>query len=119
MPTYTIACDICGLEKDIFRTVSEHGTWPKHCGTKMRQVLQPPQIMADIQPFRAPVIDITTGKRADIRSRNQLKEFERQNHCHQIGDDVRPRKTITGPEGLKSDLHSAVQQAKAKHGRRF
>ena len=111
MPNYTVECGKCGETREVFRSLAEHGEWPEHCGETMRQVIQPPQIMADIVPFQSVVTDRDSGKNPIISTRGQLKDFERRNKCHQIGTDIKTTpKPFVPPPPVKHDLARVTRE---------
>lgn len=115
MPYYTVECGKCGESREVFRPLAEFGKWPEHCGKQMRQIVQPPQIMADIVPFKSVVTDVDSGRNPVISSRGQLRDFERRNRCHRIGDDPPSKpKPFTPPPPVRQDLTKVVREVLSK-----
>ncbi len=119
MPNYTIECAECGKTEVVFRHLKQFGQWPRHCGQKMSQIVQAPNIMADIVPFQSVVTDVDSGRNPIIGSRPQLKDFERRNKCHQVGDDVkRTPKPFTPPPPVRNDLGKVVHEVLSRENKR-
>lgn len=83
MPTYTYECPKCEDRITEFLTLAEHETYqPEHCNRPMFQVLFPPQITTDIQPYRSMV----TGEM--ITSRSQHREHLKRHNCIEVGNEM-------------------------------
>lgn len=114
MPNYTVECAICEKARIIFRSLSEHGNWPICCGWMMHQVVQPPQLVRDIEPYRAVASDIATGKAPIISGRRQHNEFMKRNNYVELGNE-KPRLKPTPVETVsKHDIKRAIQEVKSR-----
>lgn len=118
MPTYTVECE-CGYSETIVLPLSQFGDWPFHCKERMTQRVCAPNLMPDIQAFRSIATDIDSGKNPIINTRSQLKDFERRNKCHQVGDDVRKApKPWTPMPSVRKDLGKVVHEVLSKENKR-
>ena len=101
MPLYSVKCQECGHEMEVFRNLRNWGNWPECCGHEMRQVLTPTNIMPDIQPYKS-MID---GRM--ITSRSEHREHLKANNCIEVGNEKpKPRKS----ERSKADREAFRQE---------
>lgn len=115
MPNYTVECDTCGQVRDVFRSLDQFGKWPRCPGHgRMRQIIQAPQIVKDIEPYRAIAADITTGKAPVIGSRREHKEFLRRNGFVEVGNDKPKMRQPDYDTASGHDVKQAIAQVRAK-----
>lgn len=108
MPTYTVRCQVCAAEQDIYRQVSEFGSWPDHCETQMQQVILPSYAIPDIQPYKS----VVTGE--FIGGRKQHREHLKAHNLTEVGNEKpKPRPMPKVPD-LKQDMIRSIQQLKAR-----
>lgn len=107
MPIYTVKCNQCGKQDDIFRKLSEFDNLPECCGEKTQRVICAPMVMADIQPYRSQ-IDGTY-----ITSRSQHRKHLKAHNCIEVGNETKylKPKEVAPPPGLKETL---IEVANAK-----
>lgn len=57
-----------------------------------------PMVRGDIQPYRSVAVDKETGKRVNIESRRQHREFLARNDLVEVGNDfIPPKRLDDGP----------------------
>jgi predicted nucleic acid-binding Zn ribbon protein len=112
MPTYTIECVKCLEKTTVYRSLADHGKWPKHCGRKMRQVYGKVNIIKDIQPYRATAHDVRTGGIPVITGRRDHQEYLRANGYEEIGNEKpKPQgEASRNLEGPQKDVVHALKQ---------
>lgn len=106
MPIYTIKCDTCGKQEDIFRKLAEYNNLPECCGQITQRVLCAPMVMGDIQPY------ISQIDGSLITSRSHHRTHLKDHNCVEIGNDTQyfKPKPVTPPPGLKEEIIKAVNQ---------
>jgi hypothetical protein len=114
MPNYSAQCDECGLEVDYFRPLAEWDKVPKHCGMPMRRIIKAPQIIKDIEPYKAVAVDIATGKAPRISSRREHREFLRRNNFVEVGNDIPKPKPRTELDSPIRELKQAIRKVLKK-----
>lgn len=110
MPNYTVHCDACEYETTVFRTLENFGKWPRHCHKRMRQIVQPSQVVKDIEPFQSVVTDVATGKCPVITSRAHKQEFMRRNKLIEWGTEKVKPKPWTSLDRPRGELKQAVHE---------
>lgn len=104
MPVYPIKCE-CGHTEEVFRTFSEHGTWPDHCGTKMTRYLTPTNVMADMTEYRSPLDG------SIVKSRKHHRDHMRKHGVIEVGNEkMEGKKKEYNPQGIRDDIHGAVNE---------
>lgn len=66
----------------------------------MVRIIMPTMVQADIQPYRAVVVDKETGRYPEIHSRKQHREFLARNDYVEVGNemcDTEKRRLDDGP----------------------
>lgn len=102
MPIYRMKCPVCGLASDEFRHIENRDDalkCPKD-GAGMQRIIMPAMVQADIQPYRAVVMDKETGRYPEIHSRKQHREFLARNDYVEVGNemcDTEKRRLDDGP----------------------
>lgn len=93
MPLYDLRCAECGREDERVIPLAEFDrAIPCGCGSAMRRVIRPLQIMADIQPYQAMGKDVATGNAPWITSRAHHREYLKRNGYEEVGNDIpKPR----------------------------
>ncbi len=86
MPLYNYECE-CGVQKTEWHKIDERHNGPECCGVKMLLKLMPTMVQADISPYRTVAADKETGKRLNIGSRKEHKEFLRRNGYEELGNE--------------------------------
>lgn len=114
MPSYTVECQVCGGARTVHRNLVDFGKWPECCGRMMQQIIQAPQIVRDIEPYRAVATDVATGTAPVIRSRREHREFLRRNGYSEVGTEQpkpvqQPIETVTGRE-----IKRVIEQVRAR-----
>lgn len=109
MPTYTVKCEVCGDQQDIFRRMADCDDTPECHGQRMRHVLHAPMVIADIQPYRAIAVDKKTGEQPYITSRRQHQEFLKRNNYTVVEQDSRKRE-MRGDFNVKPALIEATKK---------
>jgi len=108
MPIYLMACDSCGHEEDLYRSVAEMDKdLPVCCGARMRRRIVAPMVANDIQPYRS-MIDGSI-----INSRSEHRAHLKAHGCIEVGNEtkhIKPRKPLESPPGLKETLIRAVNE---------
>lgn len=92
--------------------------WPENCFGHYRQASAGVglQIIKDIDPYRTVAADKATGKRVNIGSRREHREFLRRNAYIEIGNEI-PKMTRPEPKLCsKADIKAAIEQVKAGKG---
>jgi hypothetical protein len=80
----------------------------------MVQVLSPPQVMADIQPYQAMGTDIATGTAPIIGSRREHREYLKRNKYIEVGTE-KPHAPKPGIEHASGrDVKRAIEQLRGK-----
>lgn len=104
MPIYRTACDTCGQQQDIFRSLAQYDDLPSCCGARMHRVMCAPAVVADYQPYRSMV----TGEM--IEGRKAHKEHLKRHNVVEVGNDLDKAspKPQTLPGGLKEKVARAV-----------
>ena len=51
MPTYTYSCEVCGTEKDEFRSIAERNNGPECCGEQMQKIITLGYVITDMEPY--------------------------------------------------------------------
>jgi hypothetical protein len=88
MPIYTIQCDCCGKQDDIFRSLQNFDDLPECCGERTHRVMCAPMVVADIQPYKS----MLTGEM--ITSRSHHRDHLKSHGCVEVGNEsVKPKKT--------------------------
>lgn len=87
MPTYTLECVTCHEKQLVYVPLSRHGTWPEHCGRKMRQVFGKFNIIKDLEPYQAVAHDTRTGHVPVIKNRADHREYLRANNYEEVGNE--------------------------------
>jgi hypothetical protein len=98
MPIYTIRCQSCGTETDIYRTVAKYDDLPEHCGSRMVRAVTAPYVIGDINPYRS----MATGEY--VMGRAQHRDHLKRHGLIEIGNE---KQTKAKPEvgiGLKRDI---------------
>jgi hypothetical protein len=113
MPSYTAECGICGDLQDYVQTIDRHADTPECCGKKMRQVIGPPQIVKDIEPYRAVAADID-GRAPIIKSRREHREFLKRNGYVEIGNDVPKPKKYEPLDKPGNDIKRAIKEVMSR-----
>lgn len=106
MPIYSIYCQECGHQDEVFRAVKDYDNLPDHCGKKMNRQIVAPMVATDIQPYRS-MVDGSM-----ITSRSQHKEHLKQHQLVEVGNEtsyLKP-KPKTPPPGLKQTIVEAANQ---------
>ena len=102
MPIFRFHCPACNLETDEFRRVANRDdplACPRGHGAMVRRIM-PTMVQADIQPYRAVVMDKETGRYPEIHSRKQHREFLARNDYVEVGNemcDTEKRRLDDGP----------------------
>lgn len=102
MPVYAVKCK-CGHKEDVFRPFSDHGNWPKHCGSKMKQYLTPTNVMVDMEPYRSPIDG------SIVSSRKHHRDHMRKHGVIEVGNEkLTGKKKSYEPEGVRDDIHGVI-----------
>lgn len=98
MPIYRYACK-CGKQYDEFRKIDTRNDAPTCiCGELTELKIMPTAVQVDIQPYRSVAVDKETGKRVNIESRRQHREFLARNDLVEVGNDfIPPKRLDDGP----------------------
>ncbi len=86
MPIYCYSCT-CGRQTEAWRSMDKRNDGPTHCGQTMSLKLVPTMVQADIEPYRTVAADQESGKRLNITSRKQHKEFLKRNGYEELGNE--------------------------------
>lgn len=90
-------CKTCGGWHDLEQA------WPHD-----RQASSGIQIIKDIDPYQAIATDVATGKRPNITSRSQHREFLRRNGYVEMGNDMPAPKAdldLASGQDIKQAIH--------------
>jgi len=102
----------CSLEVEYFRHISEYDQVPTHCGQLMQRVIKAPQIIKDIEPYRAVAADVANGgKPPAIMSRREHREFLKRNNYSEIGSEIPQPKRRTELDSPITELRQAIRGA--------
>ena len=82
MPIYTVSCNKCGKEQEIYRPISEMDDLPKCCGKKVSRIISMVSVIQDIKPYKSMV----TGE--TISSRSAHREHLRRHKLVEIGNET-------------------------------
>lgn len=117
MPLYSIKCDHCGKEQDVFRSLAKIDDLPDCCGERMHRQVCAPHVVADIAPYQAVAVDVATGKAPVITSRSQHREYLRRNGYIEVGNEMpKPqRKEVHGDFNVRTELREAVREVLPRH----
>lgn len=75
-------CKVCGD----FHSLDDE--WPEECFGHWRQVAAGPQIIRDIEPYRAVAGDVASGGKAPvITSRSDHRQFLKRNGYIEVGNE--------------------------------
>ena len=117
MPIYTMKCQACDHEQDIFRKLAEiDDDLPKHCRQRMVRKITAPAVHADLPAYQAIAVDQKTGTVPVIEGRSQHREYLKRNGYSEVGNDMptAPRE-LKGDFNLRKELTDATRQVLAKH----
>lgn len=107
MPIYSMHCESCGKEEDIYRSIRNMDKdLPHCCGEQMRRKVVAPMVAADIHPYKSMV----TGEM--ITSRSQHRAHLKQHGLIEVGNETKHLmpKPVTPPPGLKKTLIEVANQ---------
>lgn len=104
MPIYTIRCDHCESQEDVFRSLAQMDDLPDCCGESMHRVMCAPMVVTDYAPYQSMV----TGEM--IEGRAAHKEHLRRHNVVEAADMKPTPKPQTLPGGLKEKVAQAVYQ---------
>ena len=112
MPLYSVFCESCGKEEDIFRPLARFDELPSCCGARVKRKICAPMVIADIQPYQAMAVDKATGKAPVINSRREHRDFLRRNGYVEIGNEMpkQEKKETKGDFNVRSELRQAVKE---------
>ena len=104
-------CKICGKWHDL------DADWPAECHAHYSPKGAPSgQIIKDIDPYRTVAADKETGKRANVGSRSEHREFLKRNGYIEVGNELNNAKpkpqqiqTVTGRE-----IRQAIDQLRSR-----
>lgn len=104
MPIYRIACNVCGREDDIYRSIANMDDLPECCGITMHRRIMATMIAPDIAPYRS------TIDGSMVESRAKHREHLKRNGCVEVGNDLpKPTNDIRyDPGNIKDDLRQVV-----------
>ena len=116
MPIYTVMCDQCGKEEDIYRSLAEFNNLPDCCGAAMHRKICAPMVIADIEPYQAAAVDVATGKAPVIKSRADHRAFLRRNGYAEVGNEMpkQEKKEVQGDFNAKKEIREAVREVLPK-----
>ena len=113
MPIYSLMCDECGKEQDIYRSIAkiDHDL-PACCGSTMRRRICAPMVVSDITPYQAVAVDVATGKPPVITSRSRHKEFLRRNNYVEVGNEMpdMSKRRQQGDFNARAEIREAVRE---------
>ena len=118
MPMYTLMCDCCGAEQDVYRSIKDiDKDLPVCCAQSMRRKICAPMVIADIQPYQAVAVDIATGKPPVINSRSEHKAFLRRNGYVEVGNEMpkQEKREIQGDFNNRQEVREAVREVLPKY----
>lgn len=100
MPIYTMHCQHCGHEEDIYRSIAKMDEdLPTCCEAKMQRKVVAPMVAADIAPYKSMV----TGEM--IESRSKHRAHLKQHGLIEVGNEkIKPRGPLKPPPGRKEKL---------------
>lgn len=106
MPIYTIKCDKCEKEDEIFRAMADYDDLPDCCGVKTHRIMSPTIAVPDISEYRSMIDGSIIG------SRSKHKAHLKQHGCIEIGNEtshLQPKKQAHDPR-LKETIIRAVNE---------
>lgn len=88
MPIYTVHCNQCGKDEDIYRTIANYNDLPECCGKRMERIIGAPKVIKDIDPY------VSQIDGSLITSRSQHRDHLKAHGCVEVGNEkMEPRKT--------------------------
>ena len=117
MPIYTMLCDECGAEQDIFRSVARIDADLPQCHGVMRRKVCAPMVIADIQPYQAMGVDVATGDAPMITSRSKHRDYLKRNGYVELGNDMpdMSKRELKGDFNVRAELAQAVKEVLPRH----
>lgn len=116
MPLYSVMCDTCGAEDDIFRSLAKIDELPVCCGAPMHRKVCAPMVIADIAPYQAMALDVATGNAPVINSRSSHRAFLKRNGYVEVGNEMpKPRTETHGDFNVRQELTKAVREVLPKY----
>src|ERR1700741_404986 len=104
MPIYSMKCQQCNKQQDIYRSVAEmNRDLPQCCDVEMTRQITAPYVMADIQPYKS-MIDGSM-----IESRSKHRTHLKDHGMIEVGNEepVKPRQVEVGKD-LKKDISETI-----------
>lgn len=109
MPTYTVRCRNCAEMRDIFRSIAEFDRLPSCCGETMSRVYRPPNIRADVAPYRS----MATGEM--VTGRLQHREHLKRHDLVEVGNEHRRPKPQEGDHRVtRGEVQSAIHEVQSR-----
>lgn len=105
---YDYRCPACKAEQTIVCSVKEHVNHiPCECGEEMRQIIYPPHVITDIEPYRS----VVTGER--IRGRAHHRQHLRDHNLIEVGNERIERRPVELPP-VGPDIKRAMEELKSR-----
>lgn len=88
--------------------------WPDACNAHFMGVSSASiQIIKDIEPYKAAAVDVATGKRPQISSRSDHREFLKRNKYIEVGNEpIKQRAWDFGKEITPRDVRQTYEKLK-------
>lgn len=106
MPIYTIKCDKCEKEDEIFRNMADYDDLPECCGARTHRIMSLTLATPDIQPYQSMIDGSYIGSRSKHRA--HLK----QHGCLEVGNETKylQPKAPAHDKRLKETIIRAVNE---------
>src|ERR1700754_625734 len=111
MPIYEWACDTCGAQIDVHRSVADYRVPPEH-DHPMQRVIGAAYAHGDITPYKALTGDMM-GK--EITGRKAHREFLKRNRLVEVGDQKPADTSKMRPTIQKGEIAQELKRAIHEH----